>query len=250
MPLELSEVDAKVDFSALTKCLFESYDDPVQSFVDVYFAPRGENETAREERLKEATNRFADWHAHDPSSYWQKVVDTETGEIVGGALWNIHQDNPFAQPHSIEVTWFPDDGSRRFAEEFLRQYDAPRALLGQKPQVYLFIIFTSPAYRRKGVAQQFMSWGMDKADKLGVEMFLDATPVGKPLYEANNFVCIKENIIAPETKTPDEGWKKLQSQVGRVPFYLMWRPINGNHIEDIVDQDRARVVLPTTKQIK
>ncbi|TGJ81244.1 hypothetical protein E0Z10_g7523 [Xylaria hypoxylon] len=231
MPLELSKLDAEVDFPALTKCLFESYDNPLQNFVNVYFAPRGEDETAHEERLKEASNRFADWHANDPSSYWQKVVDTETGEIAGGALWNIHLDNPFAQPHSLEVTWLPDDGSRKFAEEFLRQYDIPRALVGQKPQVYLFIIFTSPAYRRRGVAQQFMSWGMNKADELGVEMFLDATPVGKPLYEANQFACIKENIIIPETETPDEAWKKIDSQVGTVTFHLMWRPIHGNYVE-------------------
>ncbi|KAI1120829.1 hypothetical protein F5Y10DRAFT_257622 [Nemania abortiva] len=231
MPLELRELDPKVDFPALTKCLAESYDNPVQKFVNVYFAPRGEGKAAEEDRLKEAANRFAEWHAHDPSSYWQKVVDTDTGEIVGGALWNIHTDNPFAHPHNLEVTWLPDDGSRTFAEEFLQQYGTPRALVGQKPQVYLFIIFTSPAYRRRGVAQQFMTWGMEKADKMGVEMFLDATTVGIPLYEANKFVCVKENIITPETKTPNEGWKKMESQVGTVPLYLMWRPINGNYVE-------------------
>ncbi|KAI1109205.1 hypothetical protein F5Y14DRAFT_458482 [Nemania sp. NC0429] len=241
MPLELSEIDAAVDFPALTRCLLESYNDPVQSFVNVYLSPRGENESANEERVKEAANRFAEWHAHDPSSYWQKVVDTGTGEIVGGALWNIHHDNPFAQPEGLEATWFPGSGSRRFAEEFLRQYSIPRALVGQKPQVYLFIIFTRPDYRHKGVAQQFMSWGVNKADQLGVEMFLDATPMGKPLYEANNFVLIKENIIAPETNTPDESWKKLKSQVGKVPFYLMWRPVNGVYVE-------GKTILPGRKE--
>ena len=102
------------------------------------------------------------------------------------------------------------------------------------------MIFTSPAYRRRGVAQQFLSWGMNKADEMGVEMFVDASPVGKPLYEANNFVCLKEHIVAPRTETPNEAWKKLESQVGKSPFYLMWRPINGNYVE-------GETVLPGNK---
>ena len=131
MPLKLSELDAAVDFPALIKCLFESYDDPVQNFAHIYFPPHEDHE----ERVREAVDRLAGWHAHDPSSYWQKVVDTETGKIVGGAQWSIHHNNPFAEPHDIEITWFSDKGSRKFAEEFLRQYDTPRALVGQKPQV-------------------------------------------------------------------------------------------------------------------
>ncbi|KAI0404435.1 hypothetical protein F4802DRAFT_598133 [Xylaria palmicola] len=231
MPFVLSELDAAVDFPALVKCLVESYDSPLQKFANVYFTPRGDGAAADEGRWREAADRFAAWHARDPSSFWQKVVDTETGEIVGGAAWNIHLDNPFARARSPEVTWLPDDGSRRFAEEFLRLQSAPRAVVGQRPQVFLFNIFTSPAYRRRGIAQQFMSWGMSKADELGVEMFLDASPVGRPLYEANDFVCIRENIISPKTETPDEGWKKMESRVGTVVLYLMWRPVNGIYIE-------------------
>ena len=131
MPLELSKVDAAVDFPALVKCLFKAYDDPMQSFIDVYLAPREDHE----KRVKEAADRFAGWHAHDPSSYWQKVVDTETGQIVGGALWSIHHDNPFAEPQDVEVTWFSDEGARKFAGEVLRQFHTPRALVGQRPQV-------------------------------------------------------------------------------------------------------------------
>ncbi|KAI1347670.1 hypothetical protein F5Y01DRAFT_294503 [Xylaria sp. FL0043] len=240
MPLMLSEVDAAADFPVLVRCMLESYNDPVQSFADVYFAPRGDHE----ERVREAAARFAAWHAHDPSSYWQKVVDTETGEIVGGALWNIHRDNPFAEADDhIEITWFHDEGLRKYAAEFLRQYSTPRALVGQRPQVYLFNIFTKPTYRRRGVAQQFLSWGMRKADEMGVEMFLDATAVGKPLYEANNFVCIKENIVSPDlgTETPVGAWKELESQVGEIPFYLMWRPVKGRYVE-------GETVLPGSEE--
>ncbi|KAI1120429.1 acyl-CoA N-acyltransferase [Nemania abortiva] len=237
MPLEIREMDTKVDFPALAKCLYESYEDPLQKFFYVWFPIFGESETARKESLDEAAERLAKWHAEDPSSYWQKVVDTETGNIAGAALWNIHTENPFAQEHHMEATWFPDDGSRRFSEQVAEMHSAPRALLGQRPHVYLFIIYTHPAYRRRGVGQKFMSWGMKKADEMGVEMFLDSTPVGRPLYEANGFVMVKENIIIPQTDTPDEAWKEWQKRTGPVPFYLMWRPAGGNYEE-------GKTVLP------
>ncbi|KAI1412052.1 acyl-CoA N-acyltransferase [Hypoxylon sp. FL1857] len=231
MPLELREVNTETDFPALAKCLYESYEEPPQEFFHAWFPIFGTDEKARKESLEEAATRLADWHSHDPSSYWQKVVDTETGNVAGGALWNIHPENPFTEPHDIEVTWFPDDGSRKFAEEMIQLHNAPRALLGQRPQVYLFIIFTHPNYRRKGVAQQFMSWGMKKADEMGVEMFLDATPVGKPLYGANGFVSVKENIIIPQIENPDQAWKEIAERIGPVPFDLMWRPAGGNYKE-------------------
>ncbi|KAI0117933.1 acyl-CoA N-acyltransferase [Nemania sp. FL0031] len=231
MPLELREIDAEVDFPALARCLYESYEEPLQKFFYVWFPIFEGSENARKNSLDEAAERLAKWHTEDPSSYWQKVIDTETGNIAGAALWNIHKENPFAQAHDMEVTWFPDDGSRKFTEQMIELHSAPRALRGQRPHIYLFIIYTSPAYRRKGVGQQLMSWGIKKADEMGVEMFLDSTPMGRPLYEENGFVGVHDNLITPQTDTPDDAWKELEKKTGPVPFCLMWRPVGGKYEE-------------------
>lgn len=39
-----------------------------------------------------------------------------------------------------------------------------------------------------------MNWGWDKADELGYDLFLDAMPYGRTLYEANGFTYIKDNL--------------------------------------------------------
>ncbi|KAI0395129.1 hypothetical protein F5Y17DRAFT_465942 [Xylariaceae sp. FL0594] len=193
MPLELRKVE-QGDFPALIEALYESYSHPPQSILDIFFKPR---EVAQAERLKEAADRFANWDDVNPSSFWQKVVDTESGKI--------------------------------FAGEFLRQYSVPRAEKGREGQVFLYIIFTVPAYRRKGVAQKFMSWGMSKADELGVEMFFGR----KYSWDATN-------LIAPKADTPElttrEGWKKMEGLVRPVTLRLMWRPVNGKYDEG---QDKA-----------
>lgn len=243
MVLELKEINAKTDFPALARCLFESYEDPPQPFFHIFFPIHGEGEEAREEAIREAANRLKLWHTHDPSSYWQKVVDTENGAIAGGALWNIHKKNPFADPTPTEVTWFPEGGGRKYVEHALATHSAPRARVAQRPHVCtsnvhrdaidfqfansqdLFIIFTVPKYRRRGVGQQFMNWGMAKADELGYDLFLDSTPYGRPLYEANGLILVEENFNLPYTDNPDDAWKQVRERVGGFTFWLMWRPV-------------------------
>ncbi|KAI0389590.1 acyl-CoA N-acyltransferase [Xylariaceae sp. FL0594] len=188
----------------------------------------GSGPEAREAAIAECAERLSLWHAQDPSSYWQKVVDEETGKIAGAALWNIHEENPFANPHPIEVTWFPEGGTRLFTEQMLRNQNLPRSKVAQKPHLYLFIIFTHPAYRRRGVGQQFMTWGIDKVNEKGFDFYLDATPVGRQLYEANGFEIIEEIVNIPVTENPDEKWKEMEEKVGPFTFWCMCRPANGN----------------------
>lgn len=72
---------------------------------------------------------------------------------------------------------------------------------------------------------------MNKADDLGLELFLDATPPGKPLYEANGFVVVEENVTAPSIDNPDEKWKEMEKKVSPFTFWLMWRPVGGKYEE-------------------
>ncbi|KAI5927291.1 hypothetical protein F4810DRAFT_706661 [Camillea tinctor] len=215
MTLHLQEINVDNDFPALARCMFESYEDPPQKFFHIFFPTHGTNAEAREEAIAEAADRLKLWHTPDPSSYWRKVVDSETGNIAGGALWKIHRENPFASPSAAEVTWFPEGGSRAYVEQALQLHSAPRARVAQRAHVC--------------VGQQFMDWGMRKADELRLEIFLDSTPYGKRLYEANNFVSIEENVIHPQREEQDKEWQEIEKKVGKFTFWLMRRPVEGKH---------------------
>ncbi|KAI0472262.1 acyl-CoA N-acyltransferase [Xylaria cf. heliscus] len=227
MPLELQEIDTEVDFPALARCLFESYEDPPQKFFHIFFPINGTGHEPREEAIKEAAERLKSWHTHDPTSCWKKVVDTTSGKIAGGALWNIYEENPFANPHPSTVTWFPPGGSRAFAEKAIENHARPRSKAAQLPHVYLFIIFTHPDYRRKGVGQQFINWGIKKSTEMNLDIYLDSTPYGRPLYEVNDFEYIEENLNIPETEDPDDSWREISEKVGPFTFWLMRRPVSG-----------------------
>lgn len=127
MPLELQRIDDDSDFPALARCMFETYEDPPQRFFHLFFPVLGLGDAeAREAAIDEAAQRLKSWHVQDPAVSWRKVVDTETGKIAGGATWNTHLDNPFAEGKAPSVYWLPNDGSRRWAEQAMAQYASPR----------------------------------------------------------------------------------------------------------------------------
>ncbi|KAF7552850.1 hypothetical protein G7Z17_g4039 [Cylindrodendrum hubeiense] len=231
MPFKLLEVDSATDFPAIIECQWISYENPLQSFFRMFCPLHGDGPSARADSLKESANVQLEWHKSDPASYWAKVVD-DKGTIVGACLWKIYPTNPFEKPddHS-EVDWYPEGEARDYVSKCLEQFDAPRRKMGARPQVYLNIIYTHPDYRRQGVADLILTWGKQKADEMGVEMWLDATEYGVPAYKKHGFTVVNENRIKPTKEDPGELWKKTDEELQPMNFWQMWRPVGGDYEE-------------------
>lgn len=80
----------------------------------------------------------------------------------------------------------------------------------------LNILFTHPDYRRMGVGTLIISWGLEQADRLGLECFVEGTKEGKPCYERFGFKVVEENALHSEKEDPDEEWKTLEKAL--LPF--------------------------------
>ena len=75
-------------------------------------------------------------------------------------------------------------------------------------------MFTHPNHRRKGAATMLMKWGTALADELGVESWVQATPMAKPLYLRHGFEVFKEVLLVPdvdESEKTDE-WRRLEER--------------------------------------
>jgi hypothetical protein len=76
-----------------------------------------------------------------------------------------------------------------------------------------------------------MDWGLQKAKELDLEVWLNSTPYGVPVYKKNGFQVIHENIIHPKTAEPDEKWKKIETELLPITFWQMWLPKGGKYEE-------------------
>lgn len=76
-----------------------------------YFPFHRNRHKARKEAITNATVRLRSWNTEHP-------IDTDTGQTVSGAFWNEYNEHPFDKGHGMEVTWFPNDGSRCLLSSF------------------------------------------------------------------------------------------------------------------------------------
>lgn len=70
-----------------------------------------------------------------------------------------------------------------------------------------------------------MDWGIKKADELGVEIWLESTVSGVPLYKKDGFVVLGEHDLVPkrEEKEKDTDWKKMEAELSPISMWLMKR---------------------------
>ena len=54
-------------------------------------------------------------------------------------------------------------------------------------QTDLEMLVTDPAFQGQGAGKLMMSWGLERADRDGVEAYLEASPEAVPLYERSGF---------------------------------------------------------------
>lgn len=61
----------------------------------------------------------------------------------------------------------------------------------------LDMLATHPDYHGRGMGSQLLKWGLAKADHDGLEAYLSASPMGRPLYVKNGFKLVDSEEISP-----------------------------------------------------
>ncbi|KAE8374287.1 acyl-CoA N-acyltransferase [Aspergillus bertholletiae] len=90
-----------------------------------------------------------------------------------------------------------DPDSRRFEEGY------------QKPRNYYGVldVGVDPTFQRQGAARRLMEWGMERAEKENLPVYLSATPAGQPLYKSLGFRTVGKWIWRPNQ---DSEWDIMQ----------------------------------------
>lgn len=129
----------------------------------------------------------------DPHQTVYKAFNTETGQLVGIALWGKphpfdeeekkkHDNETKEQKRERMRNMFPD-GTDLDLAEFFDQFD-----FGVKdPHWHLKILCVDPNIHGGGAGSKLLHWGLHQADKDGVDTYLEASIPAVSLYERNGF---------------------------------------------------------------
>ncbi|RYO81791.1 hypothetical protein DL766_004652 [Monosporascus sp. MC13-8B] len=128
-----------------------------------------------------------------------KCVDTDTGDIVGMAIWEIFwrlgEENGWEKPDRIP--WLSGEDWDKAKGVILPMWDMREKLFGKRRHVY---------HRRRGAGRLLAQWGIDIAEQLKLPIYLEATFEGVPLYDSVGFKRVShEKVVLPEEVTGHPG---------------------------------------------
>ena len=195
MPLELHSLE-EADVDAYIDIMWEAFQ------MDIMGAmyPQGFSQAAHDHTK---TAMLRKWRQKPEEIRKMKVIDTDLSEndpfrrIVGVSDWNFypHERSEVeldAKDEDAESEGLPPGANKSFCDTFFGQCEqAKRSILGGKAFILLHILVTLPQHHRRGVGAMHLKWGFDEADALGVPVYLESSPTGKPLYTRMGFDVLR-----------------------------------------------------------
>ncbi|KAK5112967.1 hypothetical protein LTR62_003789 [Meristemomyces frigidus] len=196
MPLELHPLE-EADVPIFTDIMWESftYDGGVMGLM----YPNGYSQEAREHSMQRT---LKSWRKYPDRIKKMKVIDTSLPEndkykkIVGVADWLFYPHERTAEEIEAESAEGKEDGPPPGGDAALMQDffgalgKVGREYHGTQPLVRLHILATLPEHHRRGVGAMQMRWGFAEADKLGLAVWLEGSPIGTPLYKRHGFETV------------------------------------------------------------
>ncbi|KAK5137591.1 hypothetical protein LTR08_007886 [Meristemomyces frigidus] len=191
MPLELHPLE-EADLDAYVGIMWKAF----QTGIMAVMYPNGFSQAARDHHTAVLQRK---WRKSPDEIKKMKVVDTDLPaddpfrKIVGVSDWNF-----YPRARSEDELNAKDDGEDQdghapglnvaFLDAFADQCEkSKKELLGGQPFVLLHILVTLPQYHRRGVGAMHLKWGIERADEMGVPVYLESSPIGRPLYARMGF---------------------------------------------------------------
>lgn len=159
--------------------------------------PRGE---ASQKTLDRITSETKENIAK--GNLYLKCVDTSTGNIIAAARWRhvkpkdeSAKERTWAEVEEAFANHFQpyDESDPEILDALFKLFnDQKRKSLGTRPYFVLDTLVTLPQHERRGAGSMLIRWGCEKADEAGLEAYLEASPVGAPLYARHGFEPVAE----------------------------------------------------------
>lgn len=224
MPIEIHPM-TEADVPAHVSLMWASFGPDLMSV----FFPNGMSDA---DRSHMAADTLKSMRKNKPTEklLFLKAIDTDLpadSQIVATAKWLIYPQERTEE----ELDKDENEGSRDdlFSEGAHKEAMIPfftelargrRERFGGRPYVLLSILTVSPDHQRKGLGAKMLQVGLEKADEMGVEAYLESSPKGKGLYAKYGF----EDKGEMKFDARDYGAEK------NVVHTLMVRPAKGKRL--------------------
>lgn len=261
------EAKSKQELDDILEVIWIANYTPYEPFVQLFFPILGSTSAHRRDAIAESKERFWKQYQADKSIHWFYAFDTVTSKTVGCAQWVISKTNPFLGGiPKLTAPWWPEGESRRFCETILNQVYKPRASWMTRPHCGEWIsvvksqtsysrvtiasirfhakskshnklktdmvlalnwMAVTPDHRLRGIGSLLMNVGIMRADDLNLECWMEASSMGKPLYEKFGFQALLKLAFDTDLPGASDEWRKCAHEMTPQPVFAMWRLSSG-----------------------
>lgn len=107
MALKSLLFESDEDFAEMMPGLWESFENPFNSFLRIVFYLKGNSPKERTQSIDTAAAGTLALHKMIPNSQWMKVV--HEGKLVAAANWILNKESPYTSPQEPMIAvWWPE----------------------------------------------------------------------------------------------------------------------------------------------
>jgi GNAT superfamily N-acetyltransferase len=194
MPLQLHLLQEK-DLEEVIRMQHAAFRNP--EGMDMFLFPKP---TQSDESVAASVARRRDMIFNNKAASSMIVVDSDLKKIVACAIWEIYpEERTQEQVDALAHQPPPAPGSNLEAwEDYFGNLVTQRQKLGTRPIAILISIATHPEHQRRGAAAMLMEQFVKAVDHEGLEAYIEASEMGKPLYARFGFVPVFEKVFELE----------------------------------------------------
>ena len=116
MPLTVSLVTSPSDFTRIMPMDYDAWQTPYNPQLKHFRPVLATREESIAYTIARETKKL---NKHDPNNFMVKVTDTDTGEIIGYAVWEVNDPQKTSGEKTV-AHWHPEGSEEReFAEVFI-----------------------------------------------------------------------------------------------------------------------------------
>jgi GNAT superfamily N-acetyltransferase len=188
MPLEVHQLQDK-DLEEVIRMQHAAFSNP--HGIDIFLSPET---TQTDDSVAASIARRRGMMLNNKAASFMIVVDSDLKKIVACAIWEIYpHERTQEQVDMLARQPPPAPGCHPEAwDDFFGNLVIQRKKLGTRPFAILRSISTHPEHQRRGAAGLLMDQFVKQVDRDGVEGYVEASEMGKPLYARFGFVPVFE----------------------------------------------------------
>ncbi|KAF4780792.1 hypothetical protein HER10_EVM0002547 [Colletotrichum scovillei] len=183
-------------------------------FVDAVFP-----EHSTSEGRKLGSERMLAMFHGDPYSIFLKCIDTNTGQIVAAAKWNVYKDGPVPPLPELGGDYWKNDEEKRFAQAIFRSFLAPRQRAIEESGarlVALDMLMCDPEFQCQGAGRLLVRAGLAIADEMGVDVSCGFTFFCYPIKKRSKAYSMIQAVV----EGSDRGRRLYASEGFDGPHYV------------------------------